>query len=315
MIRVAGPARVSFTDQARNHPHRHTFFEPCLVLAGHGELEHADRRYELHPGDLFVADPGVVHEIRSERTRDLEVAFTSFSVAAKKPGTAVSSSAVSASASTPADAVTAAFLAGHDVLRPGAHALVHSFNAAFEMATSPVPLVRGVLVGEMMHLIVLQIMASLSALSPAGPAAPTGPLDRALAAIDAAVSEGRHIDTTAVAAAAGVSERTLRRAFRAQLGHGLSAELQRRRVLAAASLLFVPELSCTEVGRRVGVPDPGQFSRLFRKVMGISPTEYRRIHGPVPADWVLGPAVPLRTEFLDAAQPPAAGLQSLRQDA
>ena len=35
---------------------------------------------------------------------------------------------------------------------------------------------------------------------------------------------------------------------------------------------------CLEaVGREVGIPEPGYFSRVFKKVEGVAPGEYRRM--------------------------------------
>src|SRR5690349_4349575 len=75
------PRRVSFAAQPRNYVHRHTYFEPCVVVGGRGDFEHGDRHFKLRRGDLFIADPGVYHEIKSLRTRDLYLVFTSFAIA------------------------------------------------------------------------------------------------------------------------------------------------------------------------------------------------------------------------------------------
>ena len=48
------------------------------------------------------------------------------------------------------------------------------------------------------------------------------------------------------------------------------------RVERAGILLARTDESITEIASRVGCPDPNYFSRLFRKVVGTSPREYRR---------------------------------------
>ena len=72
---------VSFELVSRNRVHRHSFFEPCIVLSGKGEFEHGTAVFPLQEGDLFIADPGVYHEIRSLRTTDLGLYFLAFSLA------------------------------------------------------------------------------------------------------------------------------------------------------------------------------------------------------------------------------------------
>ena len=66
-----GQVRVTFggpctfdARQSRNGLHRHNYHEVCLVLSGHGEYRHGQSLLRLSAGDMFLADPGVLHEIR-----------------------------------------------------------------------------------------------------------------------------------------------------------------------------------------------------------------------------------------------------------
>ena len=63
----------------RNNLHKHSFYEACLVLEGEGQFYHGDRYYPLRAGDLFIATPGVDHEIISSYTIHLKIQFVSFS--------------------------------------------------------------------------------------------------------------------------------------------------------------------------------------------------------------------------------------------
>src|ERR1700730_8307190 len=72
---------VSFEQVTRNRFHRTSLFEPCIVLSGTGEFEHGSAVFSLREGDLFIANPGVYHEIRSLRTTDLGLYFLAFSIA------------------------------------------------------------------------------------------------------------------------------------------------------------------------------------------------------------------------------------------
>jgi AraC-like DNA-binding protein len=59
------------------------------------------------------------------------------------------------------------------------------------------------------------------------------------------------------------------------------------RVLAACDLLEHTDQSVTEIALEVGFYDHSDFSRQFRKIMGQSPTDYRRLKAgqmPLPLD-------------------------------
>jgi AraC-like DNA-binding protein len=98
----------------------------------------------------------------------------------------------------------------------------------------------------------------------------------------------------------GVSERTLRRHWRAAGGAPLPDEINRRRIARAAHLLLLPDMAIAEVGRQVGLDSAAQFSRVFRSVRNMTPKEYRRKYlGRLPG--VASRVPPFRTEFVDGA--------------
>lgn len=49
-----------------------------------------------------------------------------------------------------------------------------------------------------------------------------------------------------------------------------------RRMTEARGLLRTTDLPVSEIGRRVGLPDPGYFARVFRQTNGVSPRDWRR---------------------------------------
>ena len=60
--------------------------------------------------------------------------------------------------------------------------------------------------------------------------------------------------------------------------HGVTyrSVIDRLRFRVARELLLNPDLRTIDVAREVGFNDPGNFSRMFRRVAGLSPPEYRR---------------------------------------
>lgn len=74
----------------------------------------------------------------------------------------------------------------------------------------------------------------------------------------------------------GFSAQHLNRLFRKHLGVTPLQYLARVRMERAAELLRDGRLTVAEIARRVGVPDPYYFSRLFHNHHGKSPTQFRQ---------------------------------------
>ena len=83
------------------------------------------------------------------------------------------------------------------------------------------------------------------------------------------------LDVPALARIALVSEAHFIRTFRATFGETPHRYLQRRRVERSMFLLRETDRSVTEVCFDVGFTSLGTFSRTFRDIVGVSPTEYR----------------------------------------
>lgn len=68
----------------------------------------------------------------------------------------------------------------------------------------------------------------------------------------------------------------LTRIFREQFGITISNYLLQVRITHAKQLLRFSDLSVEAAGRECGIPDANYFSRIFRKIEGCSPGEYRK---------------------------------------
>jgi len=104
---------------------------------------------------------------------------------------------------------------------------------------------------------------------------------RARDAMDRAYAQP--LDVRAVAAVAHVSPAHFIRSFRAVFGETPHRYLQRRRVERSMFLLRETDRSVTDVCFDVGFTSLGTFSRLFRTIVGETPSGYRSGHGPVVA--------------------------------
>lgn len=68
----------------------------------------------------------------------------------------------------------------------------------------------------------------------------------------------------------------LMRRFRQQYGTTIGNYLIHARIGAAKKLLRFSDISLEEAGARVGIRDANYFSRIFKKVEGITPSQYRK---------------------------------------
>ncbi|GLX66713.1 response regulator transcription factor [Paenibacillus glycanilyticus] len=67
--------------------------------------------------------------------------------------------------------------------------------------------------------------------------------------------------------------------FRSELGESFTDRLIRIRIQKAKEMLKHPEFKLYEVAEQVGYQNIGYFTGLFKRMTGLSPKEYRDIHG------------------------------------
>ena len=80
----------------------------------------------------------------------------------------------------------------------------------------------------------------------------------------------------ALAARSGLSERGFLKRFRAATGMAPMEYVQVLRIEEAKHVLETTERSVDEVAADVGYVEPASFRRLFRRMVGLAPSEYRR---------------------------------------
>jgi transcriptional regulator GlxA family with amidase domain len=81
----------------------------------------------------------------------------------------------------------------------------------------------------------------------------------------------------------GVPERTLKRRFRLATGRSLIAYVQNLRIDEAKRLLESTDIAADEAGAQVGYSDASFFRRLFKRLVGVSPGQYRKMFSPMVA--------------------------------
>jgi AraC family transcriptional activator of pobA len=86
---------------------------------------------------------------------------------------------------------------------------------------------------------------------------------------------GEPLSLRDVADELGMTPGHLTTVVRRRTGRTVQEWILERRMAEARSLLSETELSVSEITRRVGMSDPGYFSRLFRRTHGASPRQWR----------------------------------------
>lgn len=109
------------------------------------------------------------------------------------------------------------------------------------------------------------------------------PDSRALLRIGEAISHLEEhyqdaIDLDQLAGIAHMSKRNFMRNFQAAMGRSPISHLIQLRVNNAASLLRRTDHSVTEIAFQVGFSDSNYFARQFHRILGITPSKYRRQH-------------------------------------
>jgi len=88
------------------------------------------------------------------------------------------------------------------------------------------------------------------------------------------------IQVSDVAAAVGLSRRTLEQRFRKLLAHSVHEEIINTRINQMADMLISTNMSISNIARLLGYQYPNNISRYFKQQKGMSPSAYRRKFSP-----------------------------------
>ena len=81
-----------------------------------------------------------------------------------------------------------------------------------------------------------------------------------------------------------ISPSYLSNLFKQETGTTLIDYINTQRIKRAAHLMSSTKMSVATVAERVGILDVNYFTKLFKKSMGQTPTQYRRTHAGKPGE-------------------------------
>lgn len=92
--------------------------------------------------------------------------------------------------------------------------------------------------------------------------------------------DARHVSLAAMAAEAGLGERTFLRRFQQATGLRPTEYCQQLRAAKARELLELTNRTVDQIAWDVGYQDPAAFRKVFTRMVGLSPMDYRKRFGP-----------------------------------
>ena len=256
---------------ADNRPHRHTFFEVCLVGEyGAGEFIVQDRAHPVRPGDLFVARPGVIHQIVNMGRPNMELSWVSFQW-------------TPAPVKTPeaADSLLKSFADASVLVAPDEQGQVTAlWRALRAVASGPPGPATEAQYQALATALILGIAQAGAGREPLADAAPPGPETSDLAARLAVRfihdNLNRPLPLAEIAAQVHLSARHLSRLLTRFTGKSPAHYITHARLDRARGLLLRSPTPIKEIGAAVGYPDVHHFTRAFATHFGTPPGEMRR---------------------------------------
>lgn len=282
---------LAFINVTSHRMHRHSFYEACIVKSGTGEFEHEGEIHHLQRGDLFLADPDTFHEIRPSAAADLVLYFLCFFITRHADESR-------ATRQLQLDqGHLHSFLTQHLHHLPEQSHLVPLFEHTMKLMRQKPEYPNNRFYHEATLLLISQVITALGNNITSSRAEYSEQLHHARVVDLIEQKLNQPLRITELAKECGMSERNLRRKWQNWSTRSLLEEINYRRIERACQLLLLPDISVADAGYQVGVRDPAQFSRLFKKIKKCSPGAYRRLHlgnipGPEPVHQ------PFQTEFL-----------------
>lgn len=255
-----------------NGKHFHHCYELCLVTGGLGVFNHGKESIPLSIGDVFIANPNIMHEIGISKVRALPqsniLQLFYFSINIYRGDTQKSKSYE--------EDILNAFLDSHCIIRNSQHHLLAYLNFVYEYSNCKSSIVFGV-----RHAIKNIVMESLFSLTE-NVLSTQANYHLSNNIVDMAIDYiGRNLDNKItlgeISDSCNTSKRNLQYLFRSSLNTTVVDYINARKMSLASSFIRM-NFSINDVATKVGINDPAQFCRLFKKYYGIPPKKYQMMY-------------------------------------
>lgn len=252
---------------ADNQPHRHSSFEVCLVAGGEGNFIVEGRKHPVALNSLFIARPGVRHQIVSTSRPEMELYWIAYQIA--QPSNSERGDTemlIHRFACSPAlvvhdDGRCRTLWAALRAIANGGH--IEGFSCQLSWITSS-------LIMAIAQLVVHRDNTSLHQGGEYNPAL----IRQALWYIDDNLEQPLSPDE--VSRHVGLSRRHFSRLFKEHTGHTFIAYINKERINRAIRKLQTTDEPIKDVCLGVGYHDIHYFTRVFTRTVGMPPGEVRR---------------------------------------
>lgn len=239
-----------------------------LIHSGTGEIAFDGARHSVSAGDLAFIHEGAVLSCRATSS-DFAFGSIRFSASLDAQGSVAVGIAVPAVSDAGA----------HPVVRANFDAVIDAWEGASAGRALLASGHLAVVLGTTAELMADRGVTVAPRSRRRGVRAPVRARDPRIArVVDHLLLDVRRTpDVATLCALAHMSESTLRRTFKEQTGKTIVAFLREARISIAARRLAFGDDPIARIAEDVGLPDANYFSRSFREVLRVTPTEYRRL--------------------------------------
>ena len=251
-----------------NGPHRHTYFEACLVgNYGGGKFYNLSETIPLTPATLFLARPGATHHIRNETNDLMELYWVSF---AWSPGEGAPKS--------DSERLMRRFASSRTVVANG-EPLLKLWQGMRAVADAPGQSMRVQATREQLRHLAQALVIGIAQALTDSPEHEELAADRhSLAKLAVRYVEdnlNRPLAVSEIAAHVGLSERHLHRLFVDYAGASPAQYILTARLDRARGLVHRTALPMKEIARQTGFADVPYFTRAYVKRFGTPPARDR----------------------------------------
>jgi len=262
--KIGGFCRLD-REEPTNHVHFHNCWEGHVVLTGSGFLKDETGIHPVTPGSLMVTAPGIQHELLVQDKQSLSLLWFMFDIQPEE---------TTGGKKEPESRIITRFLESHQAVNRNSTEVLSylSFMGEYTDRTGKPDnwLLR--MIQEML----LFFLEKLS-YSPALNQKPEKRPEEVFRKIQNLISSdiGRKYSVPELAEACGMSPRSLQYLFRKTLKITLTEYTAEIKANHAARALL-RGVRVQHAGELIGIPDPAQFSRFFKRFFGTPPVKYRQ---------------------------------------